>query len=295
MAVMMAMCCQGHKPQLLRVELDQINCSMQIATFVRHHPTSLSMYVCACYAFGPSQNAFQLMQPRPPPTTHTHTHKHHHHRWEGGSSMRRRSTPIRRHISLKRKNTNIQLRHRLHLQHDYYSIMPPLLRRCARAQVAAQELLHVAIGNDATSSSPVAKHLRAFFQSQFVVGSRHCVNKEDCPGSILSWLRFSDSHSLHVCGADVSGAAAAAAWSMLKRSLSACSLVGKAAMLTRLPNDLQPDLVEAVLVDAVLLDVEQALDVESKVSRSRSWPLLPQQNPTCQAHKWLSHAQQHRC
>ena len=146
-----------------------------------------------------------------------------------------------------------------------------------RMQVAAQELLHVAIGNDATSSNPVAQDLCAFFQNH---KCENCNTSKGCPGSIHSWLRFGDTHSLHVCGTSSSGAAAAAAWSMLKRSLCACSIVDKVAMLKQLPKDLQPDFVEAVLVDVLLPDVERAFNVgvAAHVSRSRTWPLLPQRN-----------------
>ena len=122
-------------------------------------------------------------------------------------------------------------------------------------QVAAQELLHVVIGNDATNSNPIAQDLRGFFEAHTLDSC--CDPSRDCPCSILTWLQFADTHSLHICSTSTgststagSASAAAAAWDMVARSLRAYRAEDKAAVLIVLARlqDLQPDFVEAVLV-----------------------------------------------
>ena len=137
----------------------------------------------------------------------------------------------------------------------------------------------MAVGNDATSSNPIVQDLRGFF----VAHTLDSCCDPSCPGSILAWLQFADTHNLHICSTSTgSASAAAAAWDMVERSLRAYRAdKDKAAVLMVLMGvqDLQPDLVEAVLVilaDTLLPDAALAAfscDALAHVSRPAYYSL----------------------
>ena len=150
---------------------------------------------------------------------------------------------------------------------------PTMMYFCVVVQVAAQDLLHVAIGNDATSSNPIVQDLRGFFQARTLDS---CDPSRDCPGSILTWLQFADTHNLHICSTSTGSASTeAAAWNMVERSLlDLYRAEDKAAVLMVLTclQDLQPDFVEAVLVllaDTLLPDVAPVFSGDSLAHVSR--------------------------